>query len=72
MPPTPLTEIPRPIPASRLDSHYRLRKGSALRAARAGLLAAVFRRGRGGQQCYVLPASAEKWFLDGLPTESKP
>ena len=63
-----IPELAHPIPASKLDSHYRLRKGSANRAARAGLLVAVFRRGRGGQQCWVLPASAEKWFLDGLPT----
>ena len=66
---TPLTDLPRPIPASSLDSHYRLRKGSTTRAARNRILPAIFRRGRGGMQCWVLPADAEKWFHAGLPTE---
>ena len=62
----------QPRPMAYFDDFFRLRKGSAMRAARAGLLRAVFRRGRGGMQAWAYPEDGDDWFARGLPTEVTP
>lgn len=61
-----------PRSMSYFDDFFRLRKGTSMRAARAGLLKAVFRRGRGGMQAWAYPEDGDDWFARGLPTEVTP
>jgi hypothetical protein len=58
-----------PRSMSYFDDFYRCRKGTAMKAARAGLLKAVFRRGRGGIQAFAFPEDGDEWFARGLPIE---
>jgi hypothetical protein len=64
-----------PRSMSYFDGFYRLRKGTAMRAARNRQLKAVFRRGRGGMQAWAFPEDGDDWFNRGLltePGETKP
>lgn len=65
----PIAHRAQPRSMSYFDDFFRLRKGTAMRAARNGQLRAVFRRGRGGIHAYAFPEDGDDWFRRGLPTE---
>jgi hypothetical protein len=65
-PSAPAQGLQRPMFGVEIDRMYHLRKGSAKRAAKAGYLKGIMRRGRGGPQLVVMPADVQRWLDAGM------